>query len=221
MSRKQKIQKPTQKQLKLLQKLGYKGRVKSLFNASKLIKSLLSEVKIEKEYIPIDELAEKLNQVRPNSEIWFDHQLKLRSLDINFKTNIVLNEKYIADFVDLERKIIIELDGTYHDSKYVQNKDLTKDLYLAENGYTVIRIKHNDMLSLDKGIQEYLDIVYNKKTLIKTKSKSIKHSSNKPCQSCKIRTGKLNKFEYHSKSYKYCDKCFSSYSSLKNRGITN
>lgn len=44
---------------------------------------------------------------------------------------------YIVDFVCLQRKIIIEIDGRYHE--YKKEYDHSRDTFLQSIGYTVIR----------------------------------------------------------------------------------
>lgn len=51
---------------------------------------------------------------------------------------------YIVDFVCLEKKLVVELDGGYHD--YVADEDARRQRYLEEQGYTVVRFLNEDVL---------------------------------------------------------------------------
>ena len=51
---------------------------------------------------------------------------------------------YIADFVNFERRLIIEVDGSQHvDNAY----DIARDAWLKAQGFRVVRFWNNDTLS--------------------------------------------------------------------------
>jgi very-short-patch-repair endonuclease len=52
--------------------------------------------------------------------------------------------RYIVDFVCLERRLIIELDGGQHDER--AELDKARTAWLEENEYTVIRFWNNDVM---------------------------------------------------------------------------
>ena len=52
--------------------------------------------------------------------------------------------KYIVDFVNLERKIIIELDGGQH---LENKKDKLRDRWLEEQGYEILRFWDNEVFN--------------------------------------------------------------------------
>ncbi len=61
--------------------------------------------------------------------------------------------KYIIDFVNLERKIIIELDGGQH----LENKeDKLRDRWLEEQGYEVLRFWDNEVFMNIEGVLEFI-----------------------------------------------------------------
>ena len=51
---------------------------------------------------------------------------------------------YVVDFVCLEQKLVIELDGGQHAS---DPNDLRRDAFLQRNGYRVLRFWNNEALS--------------------------------------------------------------------------
>jgi len=61
---------------------------------------------------------------------------------------------YIVDFASFEKLIVIELDGGHH--KKHKEKDATRDLYLAENGFTVLRFWNNDVFENLDGVLEVI-----------------------------------------------------------------
>jgi len=60
--------------------------------------------------------------------------------------------QYIVDFVCLERKLIIELDGGQHALPDEARKDRQRDAWLEKEGYTVIRFWDNEVLMNRNGI---------------------------------------------------------------------
>ena len=54
----------------------------------------------------------------------------------------VLIDPYIVDFVCLEQKLIVELDGALHKER--KNYDLARDAYLKSQGYDVMRVANKD-----------------------------------------------------------------------------
>jgi very-short-patch-repair endonuclease len=52
---------------------------------------------------------------------------------------------YIADFVCEEQKVIIEVDGDYHD--YIPEADGLRQQNLEPLGWTVIRYSNDDVIS--------------------------------------------------------------------------
>jgi len=62
--------------------------------------------------------------------------------------------QYIADFVCLERKVIIELDGGQHALPDEILKDRQRDAWLEKEGYTVLRFWDNEVLTNTRGVLE-------------------------------------------------------------------
>ncbi len=64
-------------------------------------------------------------------------------------------DKYIVDFFCKELKLIIEVDGRYHDSQ--MEKDMERDRKLAILGYETLRISHafimNDIFNAIRTIE--------------------------------------------------------------------
>jgi very-short-patch-repair endonuclease len=60
--------------------------------------------------------------------------------------------KYIVDFVCLDKKLIIEIDGGQHNESPVIEKDLQRTIWLEKEGYRVIRFWNCDVLSNLNGV---------------------------------------------------------------------
>ena len=59
---------------------------------------------------------------------------------------------YIVDFVCLEKRLIIELDGGQHAEQV--EYDAERDAWLYEQGFTVLRFWNNDVLQNINGVKE-------------------------------------------------------------------
>ena len=61
-------------------------------------------------------------------------------------------ESEIVDFVSLDKKIVIELDGGQHSEKI--GYDMHRDACLKDNGFTVLRFWNNDVIENIEGVLE-------------------------------------------------------------------
>ena len=52
---------------------------------------------------------------------------------------------YIADFICLKKKLVVEVDGGYHNNPMQQQNDQMRTDYLERKGYTVIRYKNEEI----------------------------------------------------------------------------
>ena len=60
--------------------------------------------------------------------------------------------KYVVDFVTLEGKLIIELDGGQHNESPTREYDEQRVAWLNEEGYQVIRFWDNEVLANIEGV---------------------------------------------------------------------
>ena len=70
-------------------------------------------------------------------------------LGVNFRRQHAIG-KYIPDFVCIEKKLIIELDGSQHLEQEEYDKERTK--YLESEGYRVIRFWNNAIMKDMNGV---------------------------------------------------------------------
>ncbi|MFE0500518.1 endonuclease domain-containing protein [Lysobacter soli] len=59
--------------------------------------------------------------------------------------------RYILDFVCLERRLVIEVDGGQHAGS---QHDAQRDRFLAEGGFRVLRFWNNDVLTQTQAVAE-------------------------------------------------------------------
>ena len=70
-------------------------------------------------------------------------------MGLNLDVNILFND-FIADFICLETKLIIEVDGAYHNEPQQQMNDRVRTDILSDMGYKVIRFTNEEVLSNPK-----------------------------------------------------------------------
>ena len=61
---------------------------------------------------------------------------------------------YIVDFVCLQKRLIVELDGGQHAEQ--TNYDAERDAWLCHQGFTVLRFWNNDVLKNIEGVMELI-----------------------------------------------------------------
>jgi len=98
----------------------------------------------------ITKITRKLrnNQTEAEKELW--RCLRYAKSGVKFRRQFPLiylkdNKKsfFVADFICLEKKLIIEVDGKIHEKQ--KESDDARDLILKNLGYSVIRIKNEDI----------------------------------------------------------------------------
>jgi very-short-patch-repair endonuclease len=61
---------------------------------------------------------------------------------------------YIVDFVCLEKKVIIEVDGGHHNEAKVSVNDDDRAKWLSSEGYRVLRFWNNEVLNDTGSVME-------------------------------------------------------------------
>ncbi len=73
-------------------------------------------------------------------------ELRGNKLGVHFRRQHVIG-MYIADFVSLRNRLVIEVDGEYHQTPEQQLADNYRTDYLQQKGYRVIRFSNHQVLS--------------------------------------------------------------------------
>ncbi|MBL0924292.1 MAG: DUF559 domain-containing protein [Sphingomonadaceae bacterium] len=97
-------------------------------------------------------IARRLRRDRTEAESRLWRYLRNRQMEgakFRFQAPV---EPYVADFLCVEAKLIIELDGGQHGVQVEKDAARTKALEAA--GYTVIRFWNNDVLANTEGVLE-------------------------------------------------------------------
>lgn len=97
----------------------------------------------------------KINQTNAENRLWF--YLKNRQIEgYKFKRQVIL-EGYIVDFVCLEKKLIIELDGSQHIPQWHDDNERTYKL--NKEGFSVIRFWNDEILKYTEAVLEKIRMV--------------------------------------------------------------
>jgi len=108
-------------------------------------------------------LAYKLRSSMTKAEacLW-KYSLKGKKLGVIFRRQRPVG-KYIVDFICLELKIIIEVDGESHNHPEIYDNDIIRQKYLENLGFMVVRFTDEEVLKSIDGVMIILeDMVKNR-----------------------------------------------------------
>jgi DNA repair protein RecO (recombination protein O) len=89
------------------------------------------------------------NQTDVERKLW--HHLSQKQLEgYRFRRQHPIGDKYIVDFICLESKLVIELDGGQHSQQ--QEYDSKRTEFLESEGYRVLRFWNNDIVENIEGV---------------------------------------------------------------------
>lgn len=114
----------------------------------------MGELNNKNVYISLKELARKLRKNSTDAERKLWHCLRKRQIGgYKFRRQLVI-DPYIVDFVCLEKKLIVELDGGQH--LLQKNEDKLREEYLKKKGYSILRFWNDDVLLRTENITEHI-----------------------------------------------------------------
>ncbi|MBU2929608.1 DUF559 domain-containing protein [Winogradskyella psychrotolerans] len=85
----------------------------------------------------------KRNSTEAERILW--ECLRAKKLDYKFRRQHIIDE-LIVDFVNLEKNLVIEVDGGYHNSIQQKEIDEIRSLILKDLGFTVIRFSNEQVI---------------------------------------------------------------------------
>lgn len=96
-------------------------------------------------------LSLRYRSTKQETVLW--KYLRNNRLGVKFRRQFSIDNKYIVDFICLEKRLIIELDGGQH----CENKhDEVRNTYLTEHGFQVLRFWNNE---IDKQLSACLEVI--------------------------------------------------------------
>ncbi len=91
--------------------------------------------------------AKRLRRDATQAEQKLWQQLRNRRLaGLKFRRQMPIGP-YVVDFICLEQGLVIEVDGSQHGTLANQMHDEARTAYLNQQGFQVIRVWNNDVLS--------------------------------------------------------------------------
>ena len=99
-------------------------------------------------------LRSNQTEVEVEERLWY-HLRAHRFMGLKFKRQKPMDH-YIVDFVCVERRLIIELDGGQHAEQ--TEYDQRRDAWLRNQGYTVLRFWNNEVMQQLEGVLEKIRI---------------------------------------------------------------
>lgn len=94
------------------------------------------------------------NQTEAERLLW--RYLSSNQLGLHFRRQHIIG-CYIADFVCLKRRLIVEVDGGYHAQNEQQINDYLRTVDLERMGFKVIRLKNDDIF---QDVSKALDFIF-------------------------------------------------------------
>ena len=78
--------------------------------------------------------------------ILWEHLRNRKVNDLKFRRQHLIDQ-FIVDFVCLEKSLVVEVDGEYHDDEYQKEHDESRTTILNELGFEVVRFTNNEVLN--------------------------------------------------------------------------
>ncbi|MGR6756962.1 endonuclease domain-containing protein [Aeromonas veronii] len=101
-------------------------------------------------------VAKRLRRDATQAEQKLWQQLRNRRLaGLKFRRQMPIGP-YVVDFISLEQGLVIEVDGSQHDEQAARKHDETRTAYLNQQGFRVIRVWNNDVLSRLNAVLDFI-----------------------------------------------------------------
>ena len=111
-------------------------------------------VKNHRYYAPyLKEFARKMRKEMTPQEVKIWQCIRKEQLGVKFRRQVPIDNKYVADFVCLDKKIIIEIDGGQHCNSF---NDIQRTYYLEKEGFRIVRFWNSE---IDKNIAECIEVL--------------------------------------------------------------
>lgn len=93
----------------------------------------------------LEENAKRMRQNPTEAEKVLWEYLRGNQMNVKFRRQHVI-DNFILDFVSLEKRLVIEADGGYHNVPEQKEYDDARENWLKENGFTVLRFTNEHIL---------------------------------------------------------------------------
>ncbi len=104
-------------------------------------------------YLSLRENARRMRNNPTEAERVLWKFIRDKQLGYRFRRQLIIDD-YIVDFVCLDKKLIIEVDGKYHSVGEQREFDGTRENKLRSEGYRVIRFTNEEvMLNIEQTVE--------------------------------------------------------------------
>jgi len=97
-------------------------------------------------YDLLKEYAKDMRKFSTEAESALWEMLRKKQLGDKFRRQHII-ENFIVDFVSLDKKVVVEVDGKYHNEPEVEQADKLRDEILKDLGYTVLRFTNEEVIA--------------------------------------------------------------------------
>jgi very-short-patch-repair endonuclease len=91
------------------------------------------------------------NQTKEEKKLW-KHLRNNNFFNLKFRRQFLI-ENYIVDFVCLEKRLVIELDGNQHGFENNKTKDKIRDEVIAKNNFKILRFWNSDLKNIESVLE--------------------------------------------------------------------
>ena len=111
-------------------------------------------------YNLLKEHAKEMRKFSTEAESALWEMLRRKQLGEKFRRQHII-ENFIVDFVCLDKKIVIEVDGKYHNEPEIENADKLRDNILEDLGYKVLRFSNEEVIANTEFILDIIQTALN------------------------------------------------------------
>ena len=94
----------------------------------------------------------RARETPPERSLW-KYLRQMKQFGFHFRRQAPIGP-YIADFTELTRKLIVELDGESHGNS--KARDAQRDSFLAQSGFRIVRISNSEISRNCQGVAEHI-----------------------------------------------------------------
>jgi len=97
-------------------------------------------------YEQLKEKAERMRKNPTEAEVALWEMLKGKNLDTKFRRQHIIGD-YIVDFVCLDKQLVVEVDGGYHNDSAQKELDQQRTSFLQSKGFSVLRFTNEEVIA--------------------------------------------------------------------------
>lgn len=106
----------------------------------------------------VQQLARELRKNATGAELILWRHLRMRQMGgFKFRRQYMIGGKYILDFICLEAKLVIEIDGGQHNEEKNIQADLIRSAWLEKQGLKILRFWNNEVL---RNLAEVKEVIW-------------------------------------------------------------